>query len=75
MNHFAMLSPHEQLVVTALHLKLKGMFSLSPKTLYGPPEIPGGPPLSCLDHVENHWYQPTVKRTPVQQVTPFTSIP
>jgi len=51
-----MLTRHEKLVVTALHevCELKGMFNLTPGTLYGPLKIPGGP-LVHLDHVENHW--------------------
>jgi len=52
-GHFATLIPREQLVETVTHRSVDVLLRIN-GTLCGPLEIPGGPPVAHLDHVENH---------------------
>ena len=56
-DHFDVLTSHEQLIITVLHLRqwMQGHVQSSPGSLCGPIEVLGGPPVIHLDHVENHW--------------------
>jgi len=60
MDLFAMVTSHEQ-QVKHKNLKMvkvtifRSVLSRIYGTLCGPLEIPGGPPVVHLDHVENYW--------------------